>query len=92
MTVLLFPCPLGGERSTYLFYDSAFISCPLGGEQAKYNFWQQTLRNPRATYVCMNKGEALAPREIRSQSICIDADIGAALSTLTLSDSESSIL
>ena len=58
----------------------------------KYNFWQQTLRNPRATYVCMNKGEALAPREIRSQSICIDADIGAALSTLRLSDSESSIL
>ena len=40
----------------------------------------------------MNKGEALAPREIRSQSICIDADIGAALSTLRLSDSESSIL
>lgn len=48
----------------------------------KYNFWQQTLRNPKATYVCMNKGEALAPREIRGQSICIDGDIGDVLAQL----------
>ena len=41
----------------------------------KYNFWQQTLRNPDATYVCMNKGEALAPREIQRQAICLDGDI-----------------
>ena len=41
----------------------------------KYNFWQQTLRNPDATYVCMNKGEAIAPREIQRQSICLDGDI-----------------
>ena len=41
----------------------------------KYNFWQQILRNPDATYVCMNKGEAMAPREIQRQSICLDGDI-----------------
>ena len=41
----------------------------------KYNFWQQTFRNPDATYVCMNKGEAVAPREIQRQAICLDGDI-----------------
>ena len=48
----------------------------------KYNFWQQTLHNPKATYVCMNKGEALVPREIRGQSICIDGDIEDVLAQL----------
>lgn len=41
----------------------------------KYPFWRMTARNPRATYVCLNLGEAMAPNEIAGRSICIDADI-----------------
>lgn len=42
----------------------------------KYPFWQMTAKNPRATYACINKGEAVCPKEIERQSICIDGDIG----------------
>lgn len=42
----------------------------------KYPFWQMTLDNPKATYICINKGEAVAPKQIAAQSICIDGDIG----------------
>ena len=42
----------------------------------KYPFWQMTAQNPRAVYVCINYGEAVCPREIEKQSICIDGDIG----------------
>jgi NAD-dependent SIR2 family protein deacetylase len=42
----------------------------------KYPFWQMTYQNPRATYVCINYGDAVCPREIKDQSICIDGDIG----------------
>ena len=45
----------------------------------KYPFWQMTAKNPNAVYACINYGEAIAPNEIRKQSICIDADIGTAL-------------
>ena len=48
----------------------------------KYPFWRMTLANPRATYACVNFGEAAAPREIQTQSICINADIGEVLSEL----------
>ena len=41
----------------------------------KYLFWQMTAKNPRAVYACVNFGEALCPEQIRSQAICIDADI-----------------
>ncbi len=41
----------------------------------KYPFWQETAKNPKATYVCINKGEADAPKEIQAQSVCIDGDI-----------------
>lgn len=41
----------------------------------KYPFWRLALENKTATYACVNKGEAFAPREIESQSICIDEDI-----------------
>ena len=33
----------------------------------------QTASNPRATYACVNLGEAVAPVEIEPQSILIDA-------------------
>lgn len=42
----------------------------------KYPFWQLTAQNPKATYACINYGEAGYPREIAHQSICIDGDIG----------------
>ena len=45
----------------------------------KYNFWEQVLRNPRARYVCVNQGQAYAPRELGERSLCLDGDIGAVL-------------
>lgn len=48
----------------------------------KYPFWQMTIRNPRATYACINYGETACPRELERQSICIDCDIGSVLKEL----------
>ena len=42
----------------------------------KYPFWQMTAKNPNATYACINQGQAMCPREIQRQAICINADIG----------------
>ena len=42
----------------------------------KYPFWQMTLRNPKATYVCVNLGEAVCPQEIARQAVCVDGDVG----------------
>lgn len=41
----------------------------------KYPFWRMTLNNKKATYVCINNGEAFAPEGIQRQSICLDCDI-----------------
>lgn len=41
----------------------------------KYPFWQMTAKNERATYACINYGEAMCPREIAERAICINADI-----------------
>lgn len=41
----------------------------------EYPFWQMTYRNSKATYACINFGEAAVPREIVNRSICIDGDI-----------------
>ena len=48
----------------------------------KYPFWQMAARNPRATYACVNLGEAVAPVEIDRQSILIDADAGSVIRAL----------
>lgn len=48
----------------------------------KYPFWQMTAENKKATYVCINKGEALCPKEIEGQSICLNGDIGEILEKL----------
>ncbi len=45
----------------------------------KYPFWQMTAKNPRATYACVNRGEAFCPDEIADTAICIDGDIGEVL-------------
>ena len=49
----------------------------------KYPFWQMTAKNPNATYVCINQGQAVCPQEIQRQAICINADIGSALRGLS---------
>lgn len=49
----------------------------------KYPFWQMTAKNPNATYVCINQGQAVCPQEIQQQSICINADIGSTLQSLS---------
>ena len=48
----------------------------------KYPFWQMTAKNPKAVYACVNFGEAMCPREIAEQSICLDRDIKTALGDL----------
>lgn len=48
----------------------------------KYPFWQMTAENPKALYVCVNDGETVCPQEIERQTICIDGDIGDALTEL----------
>lgn len=41
----------------------------------KYPFWQMTAQNPKATYACINMSEAVCPKEIEHQSICVDVNI-----------------
>ncbi|MBP5162672.1 MAG: Sir2 silent information regulator family NAD-dependent deacetylase [Spirochaetales bacterium] len=48
----------------------------------KYPFWQMTAVNPKAVYACINYSEAYSIRQIESQSICIDGDIGEVLNKL----------
>ncbi len=48
----------------------------------KLPFWQMTAQNPKATYACINYGQAVCPKEIESQAICIDADIGKVIEEL----------
>lgn len=48
----------------------------------KYPFWQMTAKNPKATYACVNMGEAVCPHELKQQAICIDADINKVIEAL----------
>ncbi len=45
----------------------------------KYPFWRMTAQNPQAMYVCVNKGEAVCPRELEGRAVCVDGDIGTVL-------------
>ena len=45
----------------------------------KYPFWQMTAKNPNATYISINQGQAVCPKEIERQSVCIEADIAEVL-------------
>lgn len=49
----------------------------------KYPFWQMTAKNPEATYACINQGQAVCPQEIEQRSICMNADIGQVLQSLS---------
>ena len=48
----------------------------------KYPFWRLAMQNSKATYACINMGEAFCPKEIEKQSICIDCDIKEVLENL----------
>lgn len=50
------------------------IKCP---------FWQMTAKNPEATYACINQGQVVRPQEIEQRSICMNADIGQVLQSLS---------
>lgn len=49
----------------------------------KYPFLRMTARNPKATYACINKGQAITMEEIKDRSICIDGDIGSVLGKIS---------
>lgn len=46
----------------------------------KYSFWRMASQHAKTEYICINKGEAYAPKEIAGKSVCIDSDIGEILS------------
>lgn len=48
----------------------------------KYPFWRMTAENSRATYACINNGEAACPDIIKDRSICINSDIYDVISKL----------
>ena len=48
----------------------------------KYPFWAMTAENPKAVYACLNYNEAICPKQIEKQSICIDGDSGEVLKML----------
>ncbi len=48
----------------------------------KYPLWRLTARNPMATYACINYGEAVCPKELDKQAVCIDGDVGEVLNCL----------
>ena len=48
----------------------------------KYPFWRFTNQNPKATYACINYGEAICPPQIENRAICINEDIGTVLRDL----------
>ena len=59
-----------------------YLELGVGGNTPgiiKYPFWQMTSENLGAVYVCVKYGEAVCPKEIEKQSICINGDIGTVL-------------
>lgn len=69
------------HKNTPIFYLELGVGMNTPGI-IKYNFWQQAYENPKATYACVNRGQAFAPRELDGRSICVDGDIAAALEGL----------
>lgn len=62
-----------------------FLELGIGGNTPviiKYPFWRMTMADERATYACVNLGEAGAPSQIQDRSICVDADIDEVLAAL----------
>ena len=62
-----------------------YLELGVGGNTPgiiKYPFWKMTYANPKAAYICINKGEADVPGEIEKQSICVNNDIYEVLKSL----------
>lgn len=62
-----------------------FLELGVGGNTPgiiKVPFLRMTAQNPRATYACINLGEAITMKGIEAQSILLNADIGKVLSSL----------
>ncbi|WP_417306462.1 SIR2 family NAD-dependent protein deacylase [Dysosmobacter sp.] len=62
-----------------------FLELGVGGNTPgiiKVPFLCMTAQNPRATYACINLGEAITMKGLKAQSILLDADIGKVLSNL----------
>ena len=62
-----------------------YLELGVGGNTPviiKYPFWRFTACNEKATYACINYGEAICPEQIEKQSICINADIGEVIGKL----------
>ena len=62
-----------------------FLELGVGGNTPgiiKVPFLRMTAQHPRATYACINLGEAVTMRGLEAQSILLDADIGVVLSDL----------
>ena len=62
-----------------------FLELGVGGNTPgiiKVPFLRMTAQNPRATYACVNLGEAVTMRGLEAQSILLDAYISAVLSDL----------
>ena len=56
-----------------------FLEIGVGGNTPviiKYPFWKMTGDNPRALYACLNHRQAVCPRQIEQQSLCISGDCG----------------
>ena len=65
---------LNGNKDKNIVY----LELGVGGNTPgiiKYPFWNMTYSNPEAKYICINKGEAVVPKEIENQSICVNNDI-----------------
>ena len=55
-----------------------YLELGVGGNTPgiiKYPFWKMTFANSKATYICINRGEAAVPEEIERQSICVNSEI-----------------
>lgn len=62
-----------------------FLELGVGGNTPaiiKYPFWRMTYQNSRAIYACFNLSKVYCPRELQTQAICIDGDIGEILMML----------
>lgn len=69
----------------YAYKKIVFFELGVGGNTPviiKYPFWKMTMQNKNATYVCINKGEAVCPPQIQSRSVCINEDIGKVIQNL----------
>ena len=54
----------------------------------KYPFWNMTAQNPKAVYACLNAGQAYTPKEILSQSIATNHDIGGVFNQIVKNENE----